>query len=113
MTRWSGNGRRDFGNRFCFNAGFWRTRLDGGDYRHTRPQLDRAVAAAVEYDPDRDALHHLGEITGGVVRRQQREFLAAGGRDAVDVAADDLAREHVDRDLDRLALMNVGKLGLL
>ena len=113
MARWSGNGRRNFGNRFCFDAGLRRARLDGRDYRHARPQLDRSVAAAVERDPDRDALHHLGEIAGGVVRRQQREFLAAGGRDAVDMAVHDLAREHVDRDRDRLALMHVGELGLL
>src|SRR5712671_2407520 len=26
MTRWSGNCRRNFGNRFCFDAGFWRAR---------------------------------------------------------------------------------------
>src|ERR1700754_4359771 len=39
MTRWSGNGRRNSGNCFCFDAGFWCTRLDGGDDRHTRPQL--------------------------------------------------------------------------
>ena len=59
-----------------------------------------SVVAGVERDLDRDALHHLGEIAGGVVRRQQREFLAAGGRDAVDVAVHGLAGEHVDGDID-------------
>ena len=61
------------------------------------------MAAGVERDLDGDALHHLGEIAGGVVRRQQREFLAARRRDAVDVAVHDLAGEHVDGDIDRLA----------
>ena len=88
-----------------------RLRLDGRDHRHAGAQLDGRVA--VEHDLDGDALHHLGEVAGGVVRRQQREFLAAGGREAVDVAVHDLAREHVDLDIDRLALVHVGELGLL
>ena len=71
------------------------------------------AVVAVERDLDGNALHHLGEIAGGVVRRQQREFLAAGGRDAVDAAVHDLAGEHVDGDVDRLALAHVGQLGFL
>jgi hypothetical protein len=58
-------------------------------------------------------LHHLGEIAGGVIRRQQCEFLAAGGSDAVDMAMHDAAREHVDGDVDRLSLAYIGQLGLL
>ena len=73
----------------------------------------RGFVAGIERDPHRDALHHLGEIAGGVVRRQQREFLAAGGRDAVDMAMHDLAREHVDLDIDGLAFVHVGELGFL
>ncbi len=72
-----------------------------------------SVVVGVERDLDRNALHHLGKIAGGVVRRQQREFLAAGGRDAVDMAMHDLAGEHVDGDIDRLALAHVGQLGFL
>jgi hypothetical protein len=30
----------------------------------------------IEGDPDRDALHNLGEIAGCIVRRQQRELRA-------------------------------------
>src|ERR1700689_4573397 len=73
--RWFGGGCRDVA------AGF-RSGLDGGDHRHAGTEFDRRVVAGVERDLDRDALHHLGEIAGGVVRRQQREFLAAGGCDA-------------------------------
>ena len=61
-------------------------------------QFDGSAVVGVECDLHRNPLHHLGEIAGGVVRRQQREFLAAGGRDAVDPAVHDLAREHVDGD---------------
>src|SRR3990167_8622768 len=32
----------------------------------------------------RDALHHLGEVAGGVVRWQQAELRAGGGKQAVD-----------------------------
>ena len=53
----------------------------------------------VEDDLHRDALHDLGEVAGGVVGRQQREFLTAGRREAVDAAAEELAREGVDLDL--------------
>src|SRR5665213_1086660 len=40
--------------------------LDGRGHRHAGTQVDRGVVA-VERDLDRDALHHLGEIAGGVV----------------------------------------------
>src|SRR4029450_1579390 len=39
-----------------------RTRLDGRDHRHARPQFDVRVLAGIERDPYRDALHDLGEI---------------------------------------------------
>src|SRR6185437_6822908 len=67
-------------------------RLDGRNDRHARPQLDGR--AAFERDLHGDALHDLGEIAGGVVGRQQRELLAAGRGEAVDMAVHDLAREH-------------------
>src|ERR1700712_1920736 len=65
-------------------------RLDGRNHRHARPQLDERSVAAVERDLHGNALHHLGEVAGGVIRRQQCEFLAAGGCDAVDMAVHDL-----------------------
>ena len=87
--------------------------LDGRDHRHAGPQFNAGILAGIERDPHGDALHHLGEIAGGVVRRQQREFLAAGGRDAVDMAVHDLAREHVHSDIDGLTLVHVGELRFL
>src|SRR6266566_3405065 len=88
-----------------------RLRRDGRDHRHARAQFYRR--AAIERDLHRNALHHLGEIAGRVVGRQQREFLAAGGRETVDMAVHHLPGEHVDGDVDLLALAHVGELGLL
>ena len=73
-----------------------------------------SAGVAVEHDLHRNALHDLGEVAGGVVRRQQRELLAAGRRDAVDHGR---ARSWPGKvstvDVDRLARPHVGKLGLL
>src|SRR5690349_5832385 len=60
-----------------------RLRGDGRDHRHAGAQINRGV---VERDLHRNALHHLGEIAGGVIRRQQSEFLARRRREAVDMA---------------------------
>src|SRR3974377_529399 len=70
--------------------------VDGRIDRHPGPQLVGKLAAGVEHDLDRNALDHLGEIAGGVVGRQQGEFLPARRRDAVDMAAEGDVREHVD-----------------
>src|ERR1700719_182913 len=50
-----------------------------GHDRHSRQQARQQRLVLVELDPDRHALDHLGEIAGGVIRRQQRELRAAGG----------------------------------
>src|SRR5690349_551184 len=56
--------------------------------RHPGAQPAGQRIILIERDLDRDALDNLGEVPGGVVRRQQRELLAAGGRQAFDMAAD-------------------------
>ena len=48
-----------------------------------------------------------------LIGRQQRKFLAAGRRDAVDVAFDGRPRIGVDHDADRRALADAGKLRFL
>src|SRR5437899_11010696 len=50
----------------------------GHAHAHARPQRVRRVLTAVDADADRDPLHDLGEIAGGVVGRQQREARAGG-----------------------------------
>src|SRR4051812_41395895 len=84
--------------------------LDTRDHRHAGPQC---YIRAVERDLDGDALHNLGEVAGGVVRWQQREFLAARRRKAVNVPKHGLAGEHVDVDCDALTGTHVAELGFL
>src|SRR5690606_5323505 len=50
------------------------------------PALQRVVLG--EDQLHRDALYHLGEVAGGVVRRQQAELCPGGGEQAVDAAFD-------------------------
>jgi hypothetical protein len=52
------------------------------------------------------------EIAGRVVGRQQRKFLAARRREAVDMALHRGTREGVNVDCDRLAGTHIGQLGL-
>src|SRR4051794_12908707 len=87
--------------------------LDRGRHRHSRKQAARQWIGPIDRDLDRYALHYLGEVAGGVVGRQQSEFLTAGRRYAVDSPAHRLAVESVHVDLDWLARFDIGKLGLL
>src|SRR3954465_3150117 len=77
--------------------------VDAGDDRHARHQPRQQRLVVVELDAHGNALHDLGEVTGCVVRRQQRDLRAGRGRNALDPPAQLLARETVDGDLDRLA----------
>src|SRR5260221_1782058 len=88
-----------------------RIRPYGRDHRHAWAQHNRCIA--IERDLDGDALNHLGEIAGGIVWRQQRKLLTACWREAVDMSVYDLAREHVDGNIDRLTRMHVSELGFL
>jgi hypothetical protein len=58
-------------------------------------------------------LHHLGEIAGRVVRRQQAELRTARRRDALDTACDHGPRKGVDGYLRFLAEPDTGQLRLL
>src|SRR3954463_4164892 len=53
--------------------------VDGRIDAHAGLQLPHVFVGLVEIDPDRDALHHLDEIAGGVLRRQDRELCAGAG----------------------------------
>src|SRR6202035_911366 len=72
----------------------WRQHLgiDGRGDGHAGPELAAERIVRIDGDLHRDALHDLGEVSSGVVGRQQRKFLAAGRRDAVDIALDGCPR---------------------
>ena len=65
----------------------------GGHARTQQP----GQAVVVERDLHGDALHDLGEIAGRVIRGQQREFEAAGRRQAIDMSLQPGVMETVDR----------------
>src|SRR6266702_6877389 len=88
-------------------------RVDAGDDRHARHEPRQQRLVVIELDAHGNALHHLGEIAGGVVGRQQRDLRTGRRRDALDLAAELFARKTVDGDLDRLARCYVRELGLL
>ena len=59
------------------------------------------------------ALHHLHEVAGGVVGRQQREARAGAAGQALHLALELLVREGVELDLDALARLHLADLRLL
>src|SRR5271168_2312160 len=67
----------------------------------------------VEHDLDRDSLHHLGKVPGGVIGRQQSKLRSAGRRDLNHLPVEDDSREGIDPDVCRVSYSHVGKLGLL
>ena len=87
--------------------------VDGGVDRHARAQQVLLRHVLRHADADRQPLHDLGEIAGGVVRRQQREHRARRGRNAVDDASELAMAVGVDRDRHGLAGTDALELGLL
>src|SRR5882757_9524760 len=77
---------------------------------HPGPRYDRHPRThwnigrpVVDDDLDRDTLHHLHEIAGGVFRGQQAERGARAGLHRLHMAVELAARVGIDPDLDRLA----------
>ena len=87
--------------------------VDGRDDREAGPKRDLLQHVLGEGDAHRDPLHDLGEVAGRVVRRQQRELRARGGRNRRHHALTDPPVERVDGDVDLLARLDVAELGLL
>ena len=69
--------------------------------------------AVVERDADRHALHDLGEVAGGVFRRDHAEDRPGARRQALDMAVEDLSRQHVGDDRRRLPRPHMRQLVLL
>src|SRR3984885_9748796 len=64
----------------------------------------------VEHDLDRNSLHHLGKVPGGVIGRQQSKLRSAGRRDLDHLPMEDDSREGIDSDICRVSYSHVGKL---
>src|SRR6478752_4814721 len=87
--------------------------IDMGNDGHSGQQAFQQRLVIVELDPNRHPLNHLGEIAGGIVRRQQRELRTARRCNPLDAAMQCLVRETIDGDLDRLTGFYPGQLRLL
>src|SRR5260221_8618661 len=98
---------------FAVRIGGTFTGIDGGVDRHARAQQVLLRDILRHPNPDRKPLHDLGEIAGGVVRRQQREHRACRGRNAVDHAGELAMAVGVDRNVHRLARTDALELGFL
>src|SRR3954463_7820993 len=77
--------------------------IDSGIGAHAGLQLSDVFVIAVEIDPHRHPLHHLDEVAGGVLWRQDRELRAGAGAQRADGALEHMVRERVDIDSDGLS----------
>src|SRR3984885_2492827 len=57
----------------------------------------------VEHDLDRNSLHHLGKVPGGVIGRQQSKLRSAGRRYLNNLPMKDDSREGIDPDVCRVS----------
>src|SRR6266849_6906190 len=70
--------------------------VDRGIGAHAGLQLLDVFVIAVEIDSHRHPLHHLDEVTGGVLRRQDRELRAGAGAERTDGALEHVIGEGID-----------------
>src|SRR6476661_7226863 len=70
--------------------------VDGGIGAHAGLQLADVFVMAVEIDSHRHALHHLDEIAGGVLRRQDRELRPGARAQRTHRALEHMTGERVD-----------------
>src|SRR5438445_4319016 len=87
--------------------------IDGGVDRHAGAQQVLPRDRFGHADANRKPLHDLGEIAGGVIRRQQRAHRARRGRDALDDPCEFAMTVGIDRDRRRLAGADPLQLRLL
>ena len=80
---------------------------------HAGLQLLDELVVGIEIDPHRHALHHLDEVAGGVLRRQDRELRAGSGRERADRALEHMVRERIDVERDGLADRDIGEIAFL
>src|ERR1700737_1303111 len=87
--------------------------IDGRINRHASAQQVLLRDIFRHANANRKPLHDLGEVAGGVIRRQQREHRAGRRRDAVDDAGELAMAVGVHRDRHRLAWTDALELRLL
>src|SRR5579864_4248961 len=85
---------------------------DLGGYRFAGAQLVLLVRPRIEHDLDRNALHNLDIVSGGVLWRQEAEARAAGSGNAVDFSVV-LSAIRIDFNGDLLSRPHVAELRLL
>src|SRR5262245_52019324 len=78
--------------------------------RHAWPQLVFSILTRIEHQLHRNALNDLHVITRSVLRRQQTEFCAGSGSDAVHVSVENSASKSIDGDCCSLALVHICQL---
>ena len=86
--------------------------IDLRHHRHPRQQKD-LTRIGVQADFHRHPLHDLGEVAGGVFRRQQAEHGASARQQAIHPAMEGAVAVGIDRNLHRLPLVHPGQLGFL
>ena len=59
------------------------TQIDLHVHRHAGSDQASQRIVFIDHQLDRDALNHLGEVAGSVVRREQTELGARGGEKAL------------------------------
>ena len=79
---------------------------------HAGAQRQRS-AGVLDLQAHRNALRDLHPVAGRVLRRQQREFGAGAGADAVDHRLERMVRIGVEHDLGLLADLHAGELRFL
>src|SRR3990167_113110 len=82
-------------------------------YRHAGTKALQFGGVLRQADFYRHALDHLGEVAGGVVRRQQAEFGTGGGIQAVEGALQAQLGESIEAQFDLLLRMHARDLGFL
>src|SRR5690349_11428052 len=60
--------------------------IDGRNHREAEAGDETVGQRLVEHDLHRHPLHHLDEVAGGVLRRQQAEARAGAALDRIDMA---------------------------
>src|ERR1700730_5712560 len=87
--------------------------VDPGNDRHAGTQPVEEAVRVVDRNFNGNSLNHLGEISGRIVGRQERELRAGARRKREHMAVQPVTRERIHGDLRRLADGHVRQLGFL